>query len=180
LTDEELIKGCQSNNRQAQNLLFTKYHRRVLGICVRYSSNIDEAKDIQQETFIKIFRELQAQKSAIGSLERWILRIAVNTSIDYFRKQRRLKSLNARLPYEAIATPTLDKLDEEELLAIIHSIPNPYRAVFNLFIVDGYNHREIGDLMEISESTSRSYLTRAKHLIKEVVTRREKKISNYG
>ena len=180
MTDEEIIGGCRNDNRTAQNLLFTNYERRVLGVCIRYASNPDEAKDIQQETFIKIFKSLKSATLKIDSLEKWIIRIAVNTAIDYFRKERSLKSISDHVSLQITAPTVLDKLNEEELIALIRTIPNPYRAVFNLFIVDGYSHKEIGDMMGITESTSRSYLTRAKDFIKEVIERREKKIINYG
>lgn len=180
MNDEDIIRGCRNDNRTAQNLLFTNYERRVLGVCLRYASNPDEAKDIQQETFIKIFRNLKSVATKIDSLEKWIIRIAVNTAIDYFRKERSLKSISDHASLQITAPTVLDKLSEEELIALIHTIPNPYRAVFNLFIVDGYSHKEIGDMMGITESTSRSYLTRAKDFIKEVIERREKKIISYG
>ncbi|MEQ9415554.1 MAG: sigma-70 family RNA polymerase sigma factor [Cyclobacteriaceae bacterium] len=89
--DEDLILRCRKNDRKAQNLLFNIYEKKVLAVAIRYTSSIDEAKDIQQEAFIKVFNNLKSNTADIISLEKWVIRIAVNTAIDYFRKQKELK-----------------------------------------------------------------------------------------
>ncbi len=180
MTAEELVLQCSRNNRKAQNLLFNTYEGKVLSICLRYASSIDEAKDIQQETFIKVFQSLQFFKEKITSLDSWIVRIAINTAIDHFRKQRSISKGINQLPFLIIEEPVvLDQLNETELLKLIKQVPNPYRMVFNLYIIDGYTHKEIGEKMQITESTSRSYLTRAKEFLRNMISK-PKMNKSYG
>lgn len=179
MTAEELALQCSRNNRKAQNLLFSTYERKVLSICLRYASSIDEAKDIQQETFIKVFQSLRSNEK-ITSLDSWIVRIAINTSIDYFRKQRSISKGITQLPFLTTEEPViLDQLNEIELLELIKQVPNPYRMVFNLYIIDGYTHKEIGEKLEVTESTSRSYLTRAKEFLRSMISKPKTK-KGYG
>lgn len=168
--DTDLIHGCRRNNREAQNLLFKKFGKKVLAVCCRYASSTDEAKDLQQETFIKVFHHLQKSHIDIQSLEAWVVRIAVNTSIDYFRSLRKIQEMHSNEPTDVVVLPDIwSQLNEEDLIQLIQQIPNPYRLVFNLYIVEGFSHKEIGEKLEITESTSRSYLTRAKEHLKKKI-----------
>lgn len=180
LMEDELVSKCRKNNRTAQNQLFKLYEKRILGICLRYASTLDEARDLQQEVFIKVFRNLVEEKVAIQSIEMWIVRITVNTAIDYYRKKRSLSDFvnyeNSSIQVEPSA---LARLHEEELIELIQKIPHPYRLVFNLFIIDGYNHSEIGTMLGLNESTSRSYLTRAKDLLRDLLTKGAYKQEGY-
>ncbi|MFZ1807352.1 MAG: RNA polymerase sigma factor [Cyclobacteriaceae bacterium] len=178
--DEDLILRCRKDDRKAQNLLFNIYEKKVLAVVIRYTSSIDEAKDIQQEAFIKVFNNLKSNVTAILSLEKWIIRIAVNTAIDYFRKQKRIENLNDQFLFPVAEQPVvLEQLKEEELITLIQQMPDPYRLIFNLYIVEGYNHKEIAMMVNIEESTSRSYLTRAKDFLKSKLTQPENK-KGYG
>lgn len=178
--EEDLIQRCRQDDRKAQNLLFNIYEKKVLTVSIRYSSSIDEAKDIQQEAFIKVFNHLKSNVIEILSLEKWIIRITVNTAIDYFRSQKRIENFNDQFLFPVAEQPVvLDQLKEEELIAMIQQIPDPYRLIFNLYIVEGYSHKEIATMMNIEESTSRSYLTRAKDFLKSKLTQPENK-KGYG
>ncbi len=179
--DDEIIAGCRKNNRQMQNLLFSHYERRVFAICMRYAASHDDARDIQQETFIKIFNALQAG-TQVESLERWISRVAVNTAIDFFRRVRRLTEIFQESENEQQMAPiVLNQLHEEDLIRLIQGIPNPYRLVFNLFVIEGFSHKEIALRLEMTESTSRSCLTRAKEFIrKKMEVETKLKVHGYG
>ena len=181
MDDDKLIHRCRKNDRKAQNLLFTKYEKKVLTICRRYSSSLDEAKDIQQEAFIKLFRSINNSDGEIESLQKWVNRLTVNVAIDHARKQRRIDDSKQTIDSTGTVAPTvLEALHEEELIALIQSIPNPYRIVFNLFIIEGYSHKEIGEQLQVEESTSRSYLTRAKSILKEKLIHSDNKQKGYG
>jgi RNA polymerase sigma-70 factor (ECF subfamily) len=178
--EEDLIQRCRQDDRKAQNLLFNIYEKKVLAVSTRYSSSIDEAKDIQQEVFIKVFNNLKSNVNTILSLEKWIIRIAINTAIDYFRKQKRMENSIDQFLFPIAQQPViLEQLKEEELIALIQQMPDPYRLIFNLYIVEGYSHKEIASMVDIEESTSRSYLTRAKDFLKSKLTQPENK-KGYG
>jgi RNA polymerase sigma-70 factor (ECF subfamily) len=179
----KVIAGCRKNNRTDQNLLFEKYKRKVFGICLRYAASSDQAKDLQQESFIKIFNILKNNDLEIQSLESWIHRITVNTSIDYYRKQKRFGeiALNVESESEVVLPDIINKLHEEDLIKLIQGIPEPYRSVFNLYIIDGLSHKEISQMLTITESSSRSYLTRAKEFLKSnVMPRFYSNVKRYG
>jgi RNA polymerase sigma factor (sigma-70 family) len=179
MTHDELILRCRRNDRIAQNLLFTTFERKVLGICMRYASSVDEAKDLQQEAFIKIFQSIGNNNNRIDSLERWVYRITVNTAIDHYRKRVKFTPIPLENATSSSVMPdVLDKLNEHELLALINDIPDPYRIVFNLYIIEGYSHKQASEQLGITESTSRSYLVRAKeflHVSLAVHARKSKK-----
>ena len=171
-SDADLIALCRQGNRVAQNLLFERFKGRVLGICLRYAER-DIAKDIQQDVFIKLFQKV-IHESEIVSLEKIIVRITINCCIDFFRK-RKSESRMLRDYYSLSNEPskTVLPLEAEELNRLIISIPEQYRIVFNLYIIEGYSHSEISKLLEMEESTSRSYLSRAKNIL-------EKKLISLG
>jgi RNA polymerase sigma factor (sigma-70 family) len=183
-SDDDLIKGCRKGQRQSQNLLFEKFRRKVFGICKRYASSYEEAKDIQQESFIKAFGFIEKNNQDIQSLGQWMSRITVNAAIDYIRKKHKLHETPCTEDEDnlLVMPEVLDRLHEEDLIALIQTIPNPYRAVFNLYIIDGYAHQEIGYLLGINESTSRSFLSRAKASLRRTVRSQytEIKVNRYG
>jgi RNA polymerase sigma-70 factor (ECF subfamily) len=179
---DAIIDGCRKNNRKAQNLLFNQFERKVFGICLRYASSGQEAKDIQQETFIKIFKSLLDKSIKIQSLEKWIHRIAVNTAIDFYRKTRKVNQMFIEPKSEEVAMPDiLEMLHEEDLIKLVQNLATPYRTVLNLYIVEGFSHKEIAEMMKITESSSRAYLTRAKELLKEsILPKHYSKVKSYG
>ena len=163
MTEAEIISGCKKNRRDAQELLFRKYRGRILGISMRYTVSNMEAEDIMQETFIKIFNHI-GRYSPTGSFEGWIKRIAVNTAIEHYRKNRKILLVD-ELPEEkepAFDFNIIDKMAAAELTRIINLLPEGYKMIFNLYAVEGYNHREIGEMLDIAEGTSKSQYARAR------------------
>lgn len=176
IEDQEILKGCLKNDRQSQELLYRKYARQMYHICLSYSGDKDEAKDILQEAFLKVFRNLDKFRDE-GSMEGWIRRIVSNTSIDYYRSKRRTEfSLPIEEAWDLSASEGNEaeiKLGAEEVFGMIKQLPEGARVIFNLYAVEGYSHKEIADKLEISESTSKSQYQRARSLLIEMITKRE-------
>ena len=157
MTDEEIIKSCVSGDTRAQKLLYDKYARRMMGICLRYAADQAAAEDMMQDGWIKVFKNLHSFGFK-GSFEGWVKRIMVNTSLDYLRRNKNyLNQIEIDAVGETTASGinTSDSLTTKELLHIIQQLPTGYRTVFNLFAIEGYTHKEIAAMMEISESTSK-------------------------
>jgi len=175
-TDKELIERCLENDPRAQELLYKQFSRRMYGVCLRFARNTLEADDILQEGFIKVFTFLKDFRQE-GSLEGWIRRTIVNTAINYYNsKQNEWKetSIDKAESYQSVTEDTLDKISTADLLNIIHELPEGYRMVFNLYIIEGYNHQEIAEMLHISENTSKSQLSRARMVLQERLTHRKK------
>jgi RNA polymerase sigma factor (sigma-70 family) len=166
MSDEEIIKSCISGETRAQKLLFDKYSRRMMGICLRYAAGREEAEDMLQEGWIKVFRNLSSFRFE-GSAEGWIRRIMVNSCLDSLRKTKKMfnqveiDAVQEMLPAE-LGKNSPDVLSEKELLKMIHQLSPGYRTVFNLFAIEGYSHKEIADMLSITESTSKSQYSRAR------------------
>lgn len=181
MTEEELIKGCKDNSRTHQEALYRKYSRKVFGICLRYAQSELEAEDMMQEVFIKVLTRI-SQFKPTGSFEGWLKRISINHAIETYRKNKRLVLVES---YEGHLEKTydpviLEKMSATEITLLINRMPEGYRMVFNLYAVEGYTHKEIGEMLGISEGTSKSQFSRAKsHLIgmlaKKLDIRKEEK-----
>lgn len=171
MTTKALIKKCQAGDPKAQKKLYDLYSGMVMFVCSRYTNDSESAKDIFQEAFIRIFESI-ANTKQIESLKNWVYTIAVRTSIDALRKKN-LTLTGYDGEYDNINALTdehldiLDKLEYQEIMQVVRSMPDGYRLVFNLYLVEGYSHKEISKLLDISESTSRSQLTRSKQLLKK-------------
>lgn len=172
MNEKELIKGCIRENREAQQLLFQKYAGKMLLVCMRYARHHAEAEDILQDGFIKVFDNISRFRME-GSFEGWIRRIMVNTALKNYRKSSFKKEQIGIATYqEDSSEPEIySQLSEEELLKIINELPDGYRIVFNLYVIEGYSHREIGELLNIQESTSRSQLVKARKLLQKKILR---------
>ncbi len=163
----EIIKECIEGNRTAQEKLYNFYASRMRGTCLRYSSSVFEAEDIFQDGFIKVFAHLKNYKNQ-GSFDGWIRRIIVNTAIDTYKKNIVAKD---HVPYDTLEEDEIvqveieDNLDAEDLIAILSRLPAGYRMVFNLYAIEGFSHKEIAELLEITESTSKSQLFKARKQI---------------
>ena len=167
--DQILLKGCLDNDRRFQKQLFGKYSPTMFRICLSYSGDRAEAKDILQEVFIKVFTALDKFDSR-GSLEGWIRRIVTNTAIDYFRQRKRLVYTGTfpDQPEENEDSEFLfQKLTQDIILDYVRQLPDGARVVFNLFALDGLSHREIGKKLNISEGTSKSQYKRARGLLQK-------------
>jgi RNA polymerase sigma factor (sigma-70 family) len=165
---QDLLERCKKGEPKAQRELYEVFKNRLMGLCRRYTRNREEAEDVLQESFIKIFTKFHQ----IGSAEKaegWMKSVAVRTAIDHYHKNKKDKQLfepndAATLNVEAVA---IDQVSDEYLVTLINHLPGKSRMVFNLFEVEGYSHTEIAAMMHITESTSRSQLHYAKSLLKE-------------
>lgn len=173
MTDiKKIIKGCLSGDRRDQELLYRRHSSKLYGVCLQYSGNDEEARDILQEGFIKIFENLHNYKHE-GSFEGWIRRIVVNTALEKFRSRHNLFRVDdidtIQEPMSEPDTDDYSGLQAVDLLYIIRELPPKYRMVFNLFAIEGYSHKEIGEMMNISEGTSKSNLSRARNILQRRV-----------
>lgn len=164
MDDSTLVKECIKGNAKAQRLLFDKFSQKMLGVCLRYTKSQDEAEDALQEGFVKAFSKL-TDFSNQGSLEGWIRRIMVNTSLDAIRKNTKfikdvpLDSVDYQIGNNDFI---VEGLNAEDLMKLINSMPEGYKVIFNMFAIEGYSHQEISTTLGISESTSKSQYMRAK------------------
>lgn len=169
---DDIIRGCLNHNKGDQYRLYALFSSKMFGVCLRYAASYEEAQDVLQEGFIKVFRNLSSFGNK-GSLEGWIRRIIVNTAIERYRERIyhlpvEEASENGGLSYE---NDGIQSISVNEILALIQTLPDQYRVVFNLFAIEGYNHKEIGELLGISESTSRSNLSRARLLLQQKINK---------
>lgn len=168
-TDEDLIKGCIRKERGAQKALYERYADRLLGICARYAADTAEAEDILQEGFVRIFIHIR-DFSAKGSLFNWMRKVMINTAITMYHKTLRHRY---HQEIEAVQTPARDEMPgssdftHEELLAVIRSLPEGYRIIFNLYAIEGFKHREIAEMLGIDVNTSKSQYSRARRVIRK-------------
>lgn len=167
-----IIKGCLAGNRRDQELLYRRHAAKLYAVCLQYSGNDDEARDILQEGFIKIFENLICYKYE-GSFEGWMRRIVVNTALEKYRSKHNLYRVDdidlIPEPDSAPETEDYAGLEAVDLLDIIRELPPKYRMVFNLFAIEGYSHKEISQMINISEGTSKSNLSRARIILQKKV-----------
>jgi RNA polymerase sigma-70 factor (ECF subfamily) len=167
-----IIKGCLAGNRRDQELLYRRHAAKLYAVCLQYSGNDDEASDILQEGYIKIFENLITYKNE-GSFEGWMRRIIVNTALEKYRSKHNLYRVDdidlIQEPDAAPETEDYAGLEAVDLLDIIRELPPKYRMVFNLFAIEGYSHKEISRMIKISEGTSKSNLSRARIILQKKV-----------
>ena len=168
--DKEIISLCIQGKSFAQKMLYDKYSKLFYAICCRYCKDKEDAQDILQDAFLKIYRNLSQFKHE-GSFEGWMKRIVVNTSIEHYRKQINILSFDDQLATEDNTPYTVDEisLDEAAILGLIQGLPNGVRMVFNMYVIEGYNHAEIAEKLGISEGTSKSQLSRARALLQKKI-----------
>ena len=170
ITESDLIQGCLNGERRMQEELYRRFSPKMYAVCLRYAGNSEEAQDILQEGFIKIFKKLSSFRGE-GSFEGWIRRIFVNTSIEHFRRKNYLQPVTEKEEntIEGKYLSVLDNLAEKDIMKMIQELSPGYRTVFNLYVIEGYTHKEIGDMLGISEGTSKSQLSRAKVILQDLV-----------
>jgi RNA polymerase sigma-70 factor (ECF subfamily) len=174
---EDIIIGCLKGDSQSQEKLYNLVSPLIYGICLQYAGNEDDANDIMQEGFIKVFDKIE-QFSGKGSVIGWIRRIMINTALEKYRKQSNTYSLDdmGHSEEEVIEDGIIENMTAEEILEIIQDLTPKYRLVFNLYAIEGYSHKEISELTGISEGTSKSNLSRARGILqkkmKEVYSKR--------
>src|SRR5690349_7685080 len=170
ITESDLIEGCIHGDRKMQYELYERFSAKMYGVCLRYAANSEEAEDILQEGFIKVFRKIDSYRGD-GSFEGWIRRIFVNTAIEHFRKKSYLQPITEQeeSSIEGKYVSVLDTLAEKDIIKLIQQLSPGYRTVFNMYVVEGYTHKQIADVLKISEGTSKSQLSRAKLILQELV-----------
>ncbi len=181
-TTDELIRRCKAGERKAQEMLYKQYASKMLGVCNRYATDRMEAEDMVQNGFIKVFQKL-ADYRGDGSFEGWIRRIMVHSSIEYYRKNHKMMQLVdlEDAVNETSVNPLANaKLEANDLLLLIQQLSPGYRMVFNLYAIEGYSHKEIGEIVGITEGASKSQLSRARSILKEQVIKMEGKKYGYA
>ena len=169
MTLDELITGCKQQHAAAQEALYRKYSDVLFGICLKYSPGYAEAQDNLQDAFITIFSRIE-QYEGKGSFEGWIKRITVNTVLQKYRKKRTFDIADeSALEDQEDEVAFGPEVPLDYLLRIVQELPYRYRLVFNLYVLDGYSHKEIADMLDISDGTSKSNLARARGILKKKV-----------
>jgi RNA polymerase sigma factor (sigma-70 family) len=183
MSDHEIIKGCIRHERKAQKLLYEKYSRFLLGICLRYVADKAEAEDILQESLLKILLNIK-EYSGSGSFTGWLRKIAVNTAITHYHKNLKFRYHLEIEEYVSVETGTTsfeeDFFTSDELYKILDELPKGYRLIFNLYAIEGYKHKEIAEMLDIDVNTSKSQYSRAKAVIRKKLEDLEKIKSCYS
>jgi RNA polymerase sigma-70 factor (ECF subfamily) len=163
-SNDDLIDGCIRNERRAQESLYKKYCGAMLTLCISYVKNEEDAIEVVQDGFLKVFQQISRFDSSKSSIYTWIRTIILRTAIDSLRKRnQKQEAVEWKEAYDpAISAEAVQRMSSEEILYLLHKLPETTRAVFNLYVVEGFNHREIGDLLEISEGTSKWHLSEAR------------------
>ncbi len=163
---EQLIKKCKQNNSKAQEQLYRLFSGKLFSICLKYSNDYSSAEDTLQDAFITIFNKIHQYKFQ-GSFEGWIKRITINTALQKYRKQKVFEIINEEQIEEVEVEIDEEEVSLDHLLQLIQQLPDRYRLVFNLYVLDGYSHKEISEMLSISVGTSKSNLARARYILKD-------------
>lgn len=187
MTEEQMLAGSIKNNAASQEALYSRFSPRMLGVCYRFAKSREDAEDMLQEGFIKVFTQLHQYRNE-GALEGWIRRIVVHTCINILKKNKKFNESVDIIHASTLHTredmiPSI--MQAKQIVECIRALPLGYRTVLNLYAIEGFSHKEIGHLLEIEESTSRSQYTRAKAMLEEILVKkqiiqkyRNKKIGN--
>ncbi len=177
MTETQLIKACLGEDASSQRELFNRYGSRMLGVCKRYARNNEDAEDMLQDAFIKVFDKL-VQFKFEGSFEGWVRKIVVNTALKKYtlsRYQKEVQGVDISQDNEAAAPPTAyNHLSQKDLMALIHQLPDGYRLIFNLHVIEGYQHEEIAVMLGIQPGTSRSQLVKARNMLQKQIIEQQK------
>ncbi|HIX86036.1 MAG TPA: sigma-70 family RNA polymerase sigma factor [Candidatus Parabacteroides intestinigallinarum] len=167
MNEQQLIEGCRKGDRRAQKELYDTYSRKMMGVCLRYVDDRETARDLLQDGFVKVFTGLDSYAGS-GSFEGWMRRIFVNCALEYLRRSDVLREATDLENTAELIHPdssAISDLSAAELMRLVSELPTGFRTVFNMFAIEGYSHKEIGEMLGITESTSRSQYTRAKQLL---------------
>jgi RNA polymerase sigma factor (sigma-70 family) len=169
--ERDFIQACIARERWAQQKLYKEYYSKMMSVCLRYANNEDDALDIMHEGFIKVFRHIGMYQPGTSMIA-WMRRIMVNTAIDYYRKNIRRRTEDIETAYD-LSTGEADavsKCSEKDILNAIQQLTPAYRTVFNLYVIEGFSHKEISEQLDITESTSRSNLVKARVKLQAILT----------
>ncbi len=177
MTEEQLIKACIREDAASQKEVFTRYSSRMLGVCHRYARTSADAEDILQDAFIKVFNKI-GQFKFEGSFEGWIRKIVVNTALKKYSLMRYEKELNGlenvKESDNAEDPSAYSHLSQKDLMVLINSLPDGYRMIFNLHVIEGYQHEEIAEMLGIQPGTSRSQLVKARNMLQKQIMELQK------
>ena len=183
MSDKQIIRGCARHDRKAQKILYDKYSRFLLGICLRYASDRTEAEDILQESLLKIYFNID-DFTGTGSFTGWLRKVAVNTAITHYHKNLRYRynvDIEEFASFETgISSFEEDYFTSDELFKVINELSAGYRMVFNLYAIEGYKHKEIAKMLEIDTNTSKSQYSRAKSVIRNKLEKLRTLKSSYS
>lgn len=171
MSEEEIVQGCLQRTASAQKALYEAFSGRMMSLCLRYAKSREEAEDILQEGFIKIFEKI-GQFSGTGSLAGWIRAVMVNTALIHIRRNKKwnyMEDVDEQYHLENQDHSILSEMAAEELMKLVMAMPQGYRTVFSLFAIEGYSHKEIAELLEITESTSKTQFHKAKAFLKKAI-----------
>ena len=175
MTEHELIKGCLKENVTCQRQLFEQYAGKMMTVCLRYSKDTMEAEDMLQEAMVRVFRYINQFKFE-GSFEGWIRRIVVNTALKFVQKKRiifnEINDHSDQAP--RIEAYAFSNLGEEDILKLVQQLPDGYRVVFNLSVIEGFSHEEIAQMLNIQAGTSRSQLVKARKMLQNQIIKLQK------
>ena len=174
MTEEQMLAGSIKNNAAAQEALYNRFSPRMLGVCYRFAKNREDAEDMLQEGFIKVFAQIHTFQNR-GSFEGWVRRIMIHTCINNLKKNKRfnesvdlIHATSVQIKEENI--PSI--IQAKQVIECIRLLPIGYRTVLNLYAIEGFSHREIGEMLDIEESTSRSQYTRAKAMLEDILIKK--------
>lgn len=178
-TLEQIIQGCQKNQKKAQEALYKMYAPQLFSLCVRFTKTQEDAEDVFHEAFMKVFDKI-IDYQGTGSFEGWLKRVFINASINsyhrYKRDKERFFSYDDTEAEKWVENDVdiIENLSVDELYSLVNLLPQGYKLVFNLYVVEGYAHKEIAEMLEISEGTSKSQLFKAKNMLKKMVLDNQK------
>ncbi len=169
LTIEDIISGCQDGHAECQQALVHRFSGLLYSVCLRYMGDATKSQDILQDAFIRIFRYIDTFDSSKGSLQGWMRKITVNVALKSLNKKK-LDTTSLSVDYNdqiSVAPDAITNMSVDSLMDIVRTLPEGYRQVFNLSVIEGYSHKEIGDMLGIADVTSRSNLSRAKQILRK-------------
>ena len=165
---EQLIQDCKKKNTKAQGELYKLFSSKLFAICLKYSRNRVEAEDNLQDAFLTIFNKIEQYKGK-GSFEGWLKRVTVNTVLQRYRNEKVFDIINENTIEDVVVEVDENPVSIDYLLQIIQELPDRYRLVFNLYVLDGYSHKEIANMLKINLGTSKSNLARARQILKQTI-----------
>lgn len=171
----DIIQGCLAGDSSCQKQLFDRLSGKMMGVCMRYSRDKMEAEDLLQDCFIKVYTNLSSYKND-GPFEVWVRRIIINTSIKRYHKMsyQNESSSSDLMPEKQTSYSAYDSILYDELLSLVNELPEGYRVVFNLYAIEGFSHKEIAEMLDIKEATSRSQLVKARMVLQEKIAKSQK------
>lgn len=175
LSLNQLIENCKINDTKAQSELYKLFSSKLFSICLKYSRNYAEAEDNLQDAFLTIFKKIEQFENK-GSFEGWLKRVTINTVLQQYRNQKVFDIVNENIIDDSEIDIDEDNISIDYLLQIIQELPDRYRLVFNLYVLDGYSHKDIADMLDINIGTSKSNLARARQILKQTIANYRQKI----